>query len=131
VSTELRIAGPSDARAIAEIHVASWREGYRGQLPHSYLKSLSADGREKRWTQSLRDGASVLLAEQAGKPLGFVSYGASRNDDALKTGGEIYALYVHPHAWRTGRGQQLHAGALARPRSLGVDRCDPLGPDQQ
>ena len=27
--------------------------------------------------------------------------------------GEIYALYVDPHAWSTGTGQQLHDGALA------------------
>jgi ribosomal protein S18 acetylase RimI-like enzyme len=113
VSTGVRIATPDDARAIAEIHVASWQEGYRGQLPDSYLKSLSADARETRWAQSLRDGASVLLVEHAGKPLGFVSYGPSRDDDAPETGGEIYGLYVHPHAWSTGKGQQLHDGALA------------------
>jgi GNAT superfamily N-acetyltransferase len=55
----------------------------------------------------------VLLAEHAGKPLGFVSYGPSRDHDAPETGGEIYGLYVHPHAWSTGKGQQLHDGALA------------------
>jgi ribosomal protein S18 acetylase RimI-like enzyme len=113
VSTDVRIATPNVARAIAEIHVASWQEGYRGQLPDSYLKSLSADAREARWAQSLRDGAAVLLAEHAGKPLGLMSYGPSRDDDAPETRGEIYGLYVHPHAWSTGKGQQLHDGALA------------------
>jgi hypothetical protein len=33
VSTHVRIATPGDARAIAEIHVTLWQEGYRGQLP--------------------------------------------------------------------------------------------------
>jgi hypothetical protein len=73
------------------------REGYRGQLPDSCLKSLSADAREARWAQSLRDGASVLLAEHGGKAHGFVSYGPSRDDDTPETGAEIYGLYVHPH----------------------------------
>jgi ribosomal protein S18 acetylase RimI-like enzyme len=113
VSKDVRIATPDDARAIAEIHVASWQEGYRGQLPDSYLKSLSADTREATWAQSLSDGAAVLLTEHAGKLLGFVSYGPSRDDDAPETGAEIYGLYVHPHAWSTGKGQQLHDGALA------------------
>ena len=112
MSTGNRIATPDDARAIAEIHVASWQEGYRGQLPDSYLKSLSVDARETRRAQALRDGASVLLAERAGKPIGFVSYGPSRDDDAPETGAEIYSLYVHPDAWSTGIGQQLHDGAL-------------------
>ena len=113
MSTGVRIATPDDARAIAEIHVASWQEGYRGQLPDSYLKSLSADAREKMWAKALRDGASVFLAEHARKPLGFVSFGPSRDDDAPETGAEIYGLYVHPDAWSTGRGQQLHDDALA------------------
>lgn len=113
MSTDVRIATSDDARAIAKIHVASWQEGYRGQLPDSYLKSLSADARETRWAQALRDGGSVLLAEHACKPLGFVSFGPSRDDDAPETGAEIYGLYVHPDAWSTGRGQQLHDGALA------------------
>lgn len=113
MSPDVRIATPDDARAIAEIHVASWQEGYRGQLPDSYLKSLSADARETRWAQSLRDGAAVLLAEHAGNPVGFVRYGPSRDDDAPETGGEIYGLYVHPDAWSTGKGQQLHDSALA------------------
>jgi hypothetical protein len=76
VSTDVRIPTPDDARAIAEIHVASWRDGYRGQLPGGYLKSLSSDARETRWAQFLRDGAAALLAERAGKPLGFVTYGS-------------------------------------------------------
>ena len=113
MSTDVRIATSDDARAIAEIHVASWQEGYQGQLPDSYLKSLSADARETRWAQALRNGAAVLLAEQAGKPAGFVAYGPCRDDDAPAACGEIYALYVDPHAWSTGTGQQLQHGALA------------------
>jgi GNAT superfamily N-acetyltransferase len=112
VSTDVRIATSDDARAIAEIHVASWQEGYRGQLPDNYLKSLSADARETRWAQALRDGAAVLLAEHAGKPAGFVAYGPCRDDEAPAACGEIYALYVDPHAWSTGTGQRLHDGAL-------------------
>jgi GNAT superfamily N-acetyltransferase len=54
----------------------------------------------------------VLLAEQAGKPAGFVAYGPCRDDEAAAVCGEIYALYVDPHA-STGAGQQLHDGALA------------------
>ena len=119
MSTDVRIATADDARAIAEIHVASWQAGYRGQLPDGYLKSLSVDARESRWAQALRDGASVLLVELARKPLGFVSYGPSRDDDGPETGAEIYGLYVHPDAWSTGKGQQLLDCALAALAALG------------
>jgi hypothetical protein len=109
--------------------VPSWQEGYRGQLPDSYLKSLLADARQARWAQFLDDRAAVLLAQHAGKPLGFVTYGSSRHD-ASENCGEIYALHVHP-AWSTGKGQQLHDGRTRRPRCRGVDRRDALGPDEQ
>jgi len=41
-------------------------------------------------------------------PLGFVCYGPSRDNDAPEACAEIYGLYVHPDAWSTGKGQQLH-----------------------
>ncbi len=113
MSTHVRVATSDDARTIAEIHVASWQEGYRGQLPDGFLKSLSIDARQARWAQSLRDGAGVLLAEQAGEAVGFVMFGPSRDDDAPTNCAEIWALYVHPSAWSTGVGRKLHDGALA------------------
>ena len=39
----IRTATPEDARAIAEVHVASWRAAYRGVLPDTYLDRLSVD----------------------------------------------------------------------------------------
>ncbi len=113
MSTHVRVATSDDARTIAEIHVASWQEGYRGQLPDGFLKSLSIDARQARWAQSLRDGAGVLLAEQAGEAVGFVMFGPSRDDDAPTNCAEIWALYVHPSACSTGVGRKLHDGALA------------------
>mgnify|MGYP001793461532 CR=1 FL=1 len=118
--TRVRVATSKDARTIAEIHVASWQEGYRGQLPDGFLKSLSVDARQARWAQSLRDGAGVLLAEQAGEAVGFVMFGPSRDDDAPANCAEIWALYVHPGAWSSGAGRKVPAGArvaLAAERS--------------
>ena len=39
----VRDATVDDARAIAEVHVASWRWAYRGQLPDDLLDGLSVD----------------------------------------------------------------------------------------
>ena len=41
----IREATPDDARAIAEVHVASWRWAYRGDLPAEFLDGLSVDDR--------------------------------------------------------------------------------------
>jgi len=42
----IRPATPEDARAIAEVHVASWRYAYRGLLPDDVLDRLSVEERE-------------------------------------------------------------------------------------
>jgi len=52
----LRAAVPADARAIAEIHVASWRSAYRGLLPDSLLDAMSVDELEQRWRSRLPAG---------------------------------------------------------------------------
>jgi hypothetical protein len=42
---QIRIATPDDAQALAEMHVASWRETYSGLLPDKMLSSLSVEAR--------------------------------------------------------------------------------------
>lgn len=109
----LRAAGVEDAQALAEVHVATWQSAYRGLLPDDYLNSLSVDARARSWVLILRAGTQVFLAEQAAQTVGFVSYGPSRDEDAGTEVGEVYALYVHPRAWGTGVGRDLHDAAVA------------------
>lgn len=66
--TIVRPASTADARAIAAVHVASWRAAYQSMLPADYLASLSVTEREARWTQTLSDGpARVLVALTGGR----------------------------------------------------------------
>ena len=53
MSIRIRQARLTDARAIAEAHVAGWRQGYRGLLPEDYLSALSVDASERRQLQIL------------------------------------------------------------------------------
>jgi len=77
----VRDAWPGEARAIAEVHVLSWRAAYRGLLPADVLDGLSVDGRERMWAGILRDPAprrAVLVAAEEDKVLGFAALGPSR-----------------------------------------------------
>ena len=96
-----------DARAIARVHVASWRTTYRGLLTEEFLAALSEPGYTERWERVIRDGASlVFVAEDGSDVVGFASGGRER---AGETGyaGELYAIYLVDSAQRRGFGRGL------------------------
>ena len=105
---KLRAATAADARAIAEIHVVSWRAAYRGLMPDDFLAALSVDERTTMWANSLsRPSPSQLaLAEIDGALAGFCIYGPTRDELPAEVA-EIYAVNVHPDHWRRGAGRAL------------------------
>ncbi|MBS0662581.1 MAG: GNAT family N-acetyltransferase [Verrucomicrobia bacterium] len=111
---QVRRATPADARAIAEVHVASWQSAYRGLFPDSVLDNLSVAERERMWAARLVEPATIWVAGPSGQISGFVYACPSRDADTPPPAfGEIAALYVHPAAWGTGCGRALCQAALA------------------
>jgi GNAT superfamily N-acetyltransferase len=106
---EIRRAVPDDARAIAAIHVAGWRETYATILPAEYLARLSVDERADRWRARIKAGAVVHLAPGRG----FATIGA-QGDPGLATEWphELHALYVLRTAQRRGLGRALLRAAI-------------------
>ena len=107
---QLRRAKEGDARAIAEVHVATWRHAYAGLIPAEVLGMLSVDSRERFWQREVTVMAPdrrPWVAEVDGAIAGFVSAGASRDDDATRWTGEVYAIYVDAECWDRGVGRNL------------------------
>lgn len=108
-------ARSENSRAIAEVHVESWQQAYKGLLSARYLAALSVPEREAIWRgMAERDPAHLLLAHVNGRVVGFVAFGASRDEDAPAQCAEIMAIYVKPDAWSTGAGRELWRSALRR-----------------
>jgi ribosomal protein S18 acetylase RimI-like enzyme len=120
----VRRAEPQDAPAVARVHVASWRQAYRGLLPQEYLDSLSVETRTTTWAQAfsqLPDQTSItLVGELDGQIVGFACVGPSRDDDTDTATGELWGLYVDPSHWGAGHGHTLHTEALDVPRASGA-----------
>jgi GNAT superfamily N-acetyltransferase len=120
----IRPATPADARSVAEVHVASWRDAYRGMLPDAYLSRLSVDDREAMWREAFADPSSgAFVAESSGRIVGFVSFGPSRDDDAGEEVGEIPAIYLQPREVGTGVGRGLFEAATEALRRAGYRRA--------
>jgi ribosomal protein S18 acetylase RimI-like enzyme len=139
MAVELRDARRGDELAVAELHVRSWQEAYRGLMPDEFLDRLDPRDRVGRYTFGSGDEgapATVLATvggEGAGgdpsltngevrpgsppapfeRVAGFVTFGRSRDEDAVGVG-EVYALYVDPNRHRGGVGRMLMAESRRR-----------------
>jgi L-amino acid N-acyltransferase YncA len=119
----IRSAHPSDAQAIAEVHVRGWQWGYRDLLPADVLDSLSVDRREQGWIEiltSLPPGATVLVATVRDERIvGFAGVGPCRDEDALEETGELSSLYIEEEVADTGVGRALMKAAIDFARDSG------------
>ena len=106
----LRRAREDDARAIAEVHVATWRHAYRDLLPADFLDRLSVENRERWWRAELDvlpEKRMPWIAVAPEETIGFVSVGPTRDAGEPATVGEVYTIYVAPRWWDRGIGRNL------------------------
>ncbi len=117
---QVRVAKISDARSIAEVHVASWQTTYKDFLPAHYLSALSVEEKERLWKERLslveqgnEDFILYVVEEnEQDKIVGFVCGGKDRKDHPVYHG-ELYTLYLLQEYQRKGLGQLLvHRFAL-------------------
>jgi GNAT superfamily N-acetyltransferase len=107
MDTSCRRALLSDAGAIAQVHVATWRTAYRGIVPQACLDSLDLNARKQNWAEWLgRDGVAVFVAEAEGRLCGFIAGGRLR-EPVGDCDCEIYAIYVLADAQRRRIGSGL------------------------
>lgn len=122
----IRKALPTDAKAIAQVHISSWQEAYRDLMPTEYLNSLEATlaQRESLWIRSIESGESIVwVAEQNTQVVGWISVGASRDEDAAGgNAGEVMAIYVLARSWQTGVGLALWKAGLEYLMEQGYQR---------
>lgn len=107
----VRPALVTDAPAIADVHVRSWREAYTGIVPDEFLAGLDPAQRTSVWTENLRRGPDdhvlTWVAEVDGRVVGFVTLGPGRDEDVRRGDREIYSIYLEPEHWGRGVARDL------------------------
>jgi GNAT superfamily N-acetyltransferase len=112
---ELRRAEPTDAMAVARVHVRSWQAAYRKLMPDDYLDQLRPEDRAKRYDFANLDShrPQTIVATESNEILGFATT-APAQDSIMAGYGELCALYVDPDYWGRGIGLALVSAARAR-----------------
>ena len=103
-TASFRLATAADSDAVAALHVASWRDNYRGSLSDAYLDGPVETERRRVWRGRLdhpRTGQIVILAETQDGLVGFVC-----------------AFVDHDERWGT-LVDNLHVASVAKGRGLG------------
>lgn len=115
VTVTVRDAIPQDAAEVARVHVRSWQVAYRGLFPDDYLDGLRAEDRMARYTfgDGHPDRPATIVAVAGDTVCGFATTGPSQDEDAAAAG-ELFAIYLDPHAWGRGVGRSLMTEARAR-----------------
>lgn len=117
----IRTANPSDAEAIARVHVAAWRRAYRGLIPDSVIDARTLAVRTEQWRPRLREQERVacVACHFDGGICGFAT--AVRLDRARDGfDGYLQTLYVSPDLWRRGIGKELLRAIAARLQAGGA-----------
>ena len=123
----IRPATVQDAPALGRLNVRVWQVAYGlpvraaacGQMPDEHLDGLRPEERAAGWERGLsrdRDQDPVLVAEEAGRVVGFTVVGPAQDPEGA---GELYAINVDPDHWGTGVGRTLLAAAQAELTRLG------------
>ena len=114
-------AGPADAEALARVHVASWRQTYKGLLPDGYLARMSQPQHARRFARALtRSGPNDVIlacAERAGL-VGYAQGGPSRR--GVTGEAEVSTLYLLRGAHGRGLGRRLLADTARALAAVGA-----------
>jgi GNAT superfamily N-acetyltransferase len=113
VTIVVRPARPGDVDDVVEVALEAWREGYRGVVPPNLMPDPR--GLRARIRQRVAErGPPIAVADLESRVRGWITFGASRDLGAPPSVGEIWALNVHPDAWRRGIGRELVGYAIDR-----------------
>ena len=98
----------AEAPAMAALHIACWREAYRGIVPDDLLARADLSKRTAVWRGAIADPERIVLAAYDGeRAAGFIIAGKPLEHLFDGMDGHIAALYVARSHYRKGIGRRL------------------------
>jgi GNAT superfamily N-acetyltransferase len=107
---KIREAQQADYEKIAQMHYPVWLESYNATMAPSMTDIFVTCWAEKEYPRKVSEGATIMLAESGGEPVGMTIFGPDpKNPNNLHIG----ALYIKREKQRGGMGSALLEKALA------------------
>lgn len=116
----IRKATEPDAKAIAKVHVDSWRTTYANIVPDEYLINLSYENREQLWIKNISNDAVFVAENNEGQIIGFSSGGKERSGKYIEFEGELYAIYLLKECQGQGIGRALVTAIVEEIKAMGL-----------
>ena len=117
-------AEPDEARALRDLHVATWELTYRKHAGEAWYRERLAAHAARDWREIVRSqtagGGGVLTARCDGRVVALCQYGPTEDHDHDSAQvGQIQRLYVHPAHQGAGIGRSLLGASVDRLRHAG------------
>lgn len=114
-------AQESDAPAIANLLVRSWRAAYKGIMPDEFLDTISIPQWVSGTKNHLKNGSDTWLLKQSAETIGVIELCAFRDlIDEFSHCGEIRLIYLTPEKYGMNLGGQLLEFALTQFTERGI-----------
>ena len=117
-----RLATPDDARAIAALHLASWRSAYREFVRPGILEALELEPHVVEWRRRVGvPEVRIELEEEAGTLIGFSAHGPTGDEEMKGVRPRIWEiknLHVRPDLRRAGTGGRLFDRSVEHARAI-------------
>jgi ribosomal protein S18 acetylase RimI-like enzyme len=126
VNVVVRLARAEDAEPIGALHVRAWHWAYRGLMPERLLAAQDPQKRAEMWRGALTKAGTaqrIWLALAGDELVGFAASGPSRDEDAERDCGELYAIYIEERVVGSGVGKTLARKSLVDLASRGFTRA--------
>ena len=114
----IRLAVPSDAPDMAEVHMRSWEVAYKGILPDEYIREKNATRNALYARVITEENDTSYVIQCSGKTVGIMCV-APPQDKELIDCHELHYIYLHPNYFRRGIGTQAMELAYSIARGLG------------
>ena len=101
----IRLAVPSDAPDMAQIHMCSWEVAYKRIIPVEYIQKKNAT-RLELWKKIITDeNTNHYVIQRKNKTVGIMTLVPTPHDaDADDNTCELEGIYLHPDYYRMGIG---------------------------